>query len=266
MPKNYLKSNPKIAIIGGSGIYDPKIFKKEKEIKIKTPFGYPSTPIEIGDFVGKRIAFLARHGKSHQFPPHKVPQKANIWALRKIQIERIIGICAVGSLRKSFKPGDIVICDQFIDFTKKREYTFYDKEAVHVSLADPFCSELRNLFCKEAKKLKIPVHQKGTYICIEGPRFSTRAESKFFRNSADVIGMTLIPEAILAREQEICYLSLAMISDFDVWAERPVEFQEILRTMRGNIEKIKKLLQTAIPKIKKERNCLCKAALKNAQV
>jgi len=264
MPKNC--SEFKIAIIGGSGVYDPKIFKKEREVKIKTPFGYPSAPIEIGSFLGTKVAFLARHGKEHQYPPHKVPQKANIWALKKIGIEKIIGICAVGSLKKIFRPGDIVICDQFIDFTKKREYTFYDKRAVHTSLADPFCPELRNLFYKEAKKLKIPVHQKGTYICIEGPRFSTRAESKFFRNFADIIGMTLIPEAILAREQEICYLSLAMISDFDVWAERPVEFQAILRTMKKNIEKIKELLQTAVPKVRQKRNCLCKTALENAKI
>jgi len=261
-----MKSEIRIAIIGGSGVDDPKIFKKEKEIKIKTPFGFPSAPIEIGDFFGEKIAFLARHGKKHQFPPHKVPQKANIFALKKLGIERIIGICAVGSLKENFKPGEIVISDQFIDFTKKRDYTFYDKETVHVSLADPFCSELRNLFYKEAKRVIIPVHQKGTYICIEGPRFSTRAESKFFRNFADIIGMTLISEVILAREMEICYLSLAMITDYDVWQPHPVEFQEILKTMEGNLEKIKKLLKVAIPKIKKERSCFCKTSLKNAKI
>ena len=266
MPKTYLKCNPKVAIIGGSGVYDPKIFKKEKEIKVKTPFGYPSTPIEIGDFLGKKIAFLARHGKSHQFPPHKVPQKANLWALKKIGIERIIGICAVGSLKENFRPGDIVICDQFIDLTKKREYSFYDKGAVHVSLADPFCPELRNLFYKEAKKLKIPVHQNGTYICIEGPRFSTRAESKFFRSFADIIGMTLTPEVTLARELEVCYLSLATVTDFDVWQLHPVSAEEVIRTMKGNLEKIKRLLKVAIPKIKEKRNCPCKAALKNAKI
>ena len=256
----------KIAIIGGSGAYDPGIFKKEKEVKIKTPFGYPSSPIEIGDFLGKKVAFLARHGKKHQFPPHQVPQKANLLALKKLGIERIIGICAVGSLKKDFKPGDIVVCDQFIDFTKKREYTFYDKEAVHVSLADPFCPELRELFYKEAKELKISVHQKGTYLCIEGPRFSTRAESKFFRNFADVIGMTLIPEVILAKESEICYLSLAMITDYDVWQPQPVSAEEIIKTMKANLEKIKKLLKATIPKIKEKRNCLCPKSLKEAKV
>jgi 5'-methylthioadenosine phosphorylase len=260
------KMEPKIAIIGGSGADTPKIFKKEKEIKVKTPFGYPSSPIEIGDFFGKKIAFLARHGKKHEFPPHKVPQRANIFALKKLGVERVIGICAVGSLKENFKPGEIVISDQFIDFTKKRDYTFYDKEAVHVSLADPFCPELRKLFYKEAKKLKIPVHQKGTYFCVEGPRFSTRAESKFFRNFAEIIGMTLIPEAILARELEICYLSLAMITDFDVWQEKPVEAQEVIKTMKENLDKIKKILKAAMPKIPKERNCFCREALKDARL
>ena len=277
MPKNYSKSKPKLAIIGGSGVYDPKFFKKEREVNLKTPFGYPSAPIEIGDFLvpkGKsptsygastKVAFLARHGKKHQFPPHKVPQRANIWALKKIGIERIIGISAVGSLKKSFKPGEIVICDQFIDFTKKREYTFYDKETIHVSPADPFCKDLRNLFYKEAKKLKIPVHQKGTYFCIEGPRFSTRAESIFFRKFADIIGMTLIPEATLAKEMELCYLSLAMVTDYDVWQPHPVNMEEIIKRMTENLDKIKRLLNAGIPKIKAERNCSCKDALKNAK-
>ena len=266
MPKNYSKYKPKIAIIGGSGVYDSGIFKKEKEIKIKTPFGYPSAPIEIGDFSGKKVAFLARHGKNHQFPPHQVPQKANLWALRKLGVERIIGIGAVGSLKKEFKPGDIVVCDQFIDFTKKRDYSFYNKETVHVSLADPFCPELRRLFYKEAKKLKISIHQKGTYLCIEGPRFSTRAESNFFRGFTDIIGMTLIPEAVLARELELCYVSLAMVTDYDVWQPHPVNIEEVIETMGKNLERIKTLLKIAIPKIKNQRNCPCKESLKNAKV
>ena len=265
MPKKYSKSKPKIAIIGGSGVYDPHFFKKEKETRIKTPFGYPSASIEIGNFLGTKIAFLARHGKKHQFPPHQVHQRANIWALKKIGIEKIIGIGAVGSLKEKFKPGSIVICDQFIDFTKKRDYTFYDKETVHVSLADPFCPELRKLFYQEASKLKISAHQTGTYLCVEGPRFSTRAESRFFKGFADVIGMTLIPEAVLARELEVCYLSLAMITDYDVWQPHPVNMEEIIKRMSENLEKIKKLLQSALPKIKYQRKCFCNEALKDAK-
>lgn len=266
MPRNSSNSNPKIAIIGGSGVYDSGFFKKEREVKVKTPFGFPSAPIEIGELLGRKIAFLPRHGKEHQFPPHKVPKRANIWALKNLGVERIIGISATGSLKKSFRPGDIVICDQFIDFTKKRDYTFYDEGATHVSLADPFCPDLRKLFYKEAQKLKIPVHPKGTYFCIEGPRFSTRAESRFFRNFADVIGMTLLPEATLAREMEMCYLSLAAITDWDVWADQPVDANEIVRTMKGNLKKISKLLKTTIPQIQEKRNCLCKESLKNAKL
>lgn len=278
MPKNFLEfdkidvarfnlATSKIAIIGGSGVDDPKLFKKEREIKIKTPFGYPSAPIELGEFQGVKVAFLARHGKQHQSPPHKVPQRANIWALKKLGIERIIGTCAVGSLKENFKPRDIIIPDQFIDFTKKREYTFYDKETVHVSLADPFCPELRKLFIKEANKLRILTHAAGTYACVEGPRFSTRAESKFYRNFGDIIGMTLVPEVVLARELEMCYLSLAAITDYDVWQEKPVDFKEILKTMKGNLEKIKKILAVAIPEIYGlKRKCSCQTALQNAKV
>jgi len=266
MPKPSLEFNTKIAVIGGSGLEDPQFFKKIKEVDIKTPFGKPSAPIVIADFCGKRVAFLSRHGKKHQFPPHRVPERANLWALKEIGIEKIIGLSSVGSLQKSFKPGDIVISDQFIDFTKNREYTFYDKEACHVSLADPFCPELRGLFSREAQKLGISFHRTGTYWCIEGPRFSTRAESKFFKSFADVIGMTLCPEVTLARELEICYLNLAMVTDYDVWQLHPVNFEEILTTMKENQEKIKNLLITAVPKIEKIRNCSCGDSLKSAKV
>ena len=254
-----------LAIIGGSGVYDPALFKNIKVRKITTPFGSPSAPIEIGDFLGKKVAFLARHGKKHTIPPHLVNSRANLRALKKIGVERVIGICAVGSLQKNYKPGEIVIPDQLIDFTKKREYTFFEQGKVaHISLADPFCPTLRKLFFREAKRLKIPVHQKGTYLCIEGPRFSTRAESKMFRNFAEVIGMTLVPEAQLARELEICYISLAMITDYDVWKGRPANIKEILATMAKNLDNIKKLLKESIPKIPQKRTCPCQEALKNA--
>ena len=251
---------------------DPKFFKKIKEIKVKTPFGSPSSSICLGIFSGKTIAFLSRHGKNHSIPPHKVNSRANIWALKSMGIERIVGVSAVGSLQKNFKPGDIVICDQFIDFTKKRDYTFYDGSTslttgtVHVSLADPFCPELRSIFYKTAKALKISVHEQGTYWCIEGPRFSTRAESRFFRNFADVIGMTLVPEVSLAREMEICYVTLAMSTDYDVWQKHPVDIEEIIKNMGQNADKIKNLLARAIPKIINQRNCLCKEALKNSKI
>lgn len=266
MSKSYLKSEIKIGIIGGTGLEDPKFFKKIDEVKIKTPFGPTSAPIHITNFFGQKVAFLSRHGHLHSIPPHKVNSRANIWALKKIGVERIIGVCAVGSLKDGFKPGEIVLADQFIDFTKKRDYTFYDKGAIHTSLADPFCSDLRGLFSREAKRLKMPVHLIGTYFCIEGPRFSTRAESRFFKNFADIIGMTLVPEATLARELEICYLSLAMITDYDVWQEKPVNAGEIATIMESNLETIKKILRSAVPKIKDKRSCLCSKALENAKL
>lgn len=175
----------------------------------------------------------------------------------------MIAINAVGSLKEEYKPGDIVIIDQFIDFTKKREYTFYNGPKVaHVSMADPFCPELRKIFIETAKELNLPVHERGTYVCIEGPRFSTRAESRMFRQFADVIGMTLVPEVNLARELGMCYVNISTVTDYDVWAEKPVDAQEVLRVMKENEEKVQKLLKRAIPKIPEERKCGCADVLK----
>ncbi|MCU0860728.1 MAG: S-methyl-5'-thioadenosine phosphorylase [Methanomassiliicoccales archaeon] len=212
------------------------------------------------------MAFLSRHGRGHALPPHMVNSRANLWALKELGVERVISPCAVGSLQEEFRPGQIVILDQFIDLTKKREYTFYDgARTMHVSTADPFCSELREVFVKEAKRHKVPHHKEGTYVCIEGPRFSTRAESRMFKAFADVIGMTLCPEAQLARELEMCYLSLAMITDYDVWAERPVDVGMILKTMAENMDRIKLLLTSSIPRIPELRKrCECPRALESA--
>ncbi len=258
--------NVRIGIIGGSGVYDPELFEKIESIRVKTPYGDPSSSVEIGEFKGTKIAFIPRHGRKHEHPPHMINYKANVWALKELGVERIISPCAVGSLKENYMPGDIVIPDQFIDFTKKRDYTFYNEKTVHISTADPFCPELSELFYGEALSLKIKSHNQGTYICIEGPRFSTRAESKMFRDHADIIGMTLVPECQLARELKMCYVSLAMITDYDVWAEKPVDIKVVMETMEENIENIKALLKAAIPKIRKERKCSCKEALKNAEV
>lgn len=255
-----------IGIIGGTGVYDPKIFENVSKIKISTPYGAPSDSITLGEIKGRKIAFLSRHGENHTIPPHKVNSRANIWALKELGVKRIISPCAVGSLKEEYKPGDVVITDQVIDFTKKRDYTFYDGGKVfHVSLADPFCAELRKVLIETGKGLKLPIHEKGTYVCIEGPRYSTRAESKMFRNFADIIGMTLVPECQLAREMEICYATVATITDYDVWAERPVSSEEVIRTMRESLDKIRNLLMHSIPKIPTERRCECREALKGAE-
>ncbi len=255
-----------IGIIGGSGLYDPGLFKEVKSIKVYTPYGPPSDEIIVGEFKGRRIAFLPRHGRGHVVPPHMINYRANIWALKTLGVERIIAVSAVGSLREDYRPGDFVVPDQFIDFTKNRTYTFFDGRLVaHVSMADPFCPELREVAIKTAKELGIPVHEKGTYVCIEGPRFSTRAESRLYKSwGADIIGMTLVPEVNLAREAQICYVTIAMITDYDVWAEKPVTAEEVIKVMKENVEKAKKLLYELIPRIPKERKCPCKEALKEA--
>jgi 5'-methylthioadenosine phosphorylase len=255
-----------IAIIGGSGLYNQEMLENVKEIKVDTPYGKPSDTIILGTYKGKKIAFLPRHGKGHSTPPHLVNFRANIWALKELGVKWIIASNACGSLNEKYKPGDIVVVDQFIDRTKARQSTFYESGKVcHISMADPFCKEMRKVITEEAKKLGITAHPTGTYVCIDGPRFSTRAESKLFRSwGADIIGMTLVPECVLAREAEICYASIALVTDYDVWAEKPVSHHEVLDVMKKNVEKAKKLIAATIERLPLERKCECKEALKYA--
>ncbi|BDC18064.1 S-methyl-5'-thioadenosine phosphorylase [Acidianus sp. HS-5] len=261
-----------IAIIGGSGLYDPKIFSESKEIKVYTPYGDTSDLITIGTVEGKKVAFLPRHGRRHRIPPHKINYRANIWALHELGVKWVISVSAVGSLRMDYKPGDFVVPDQFIDMTKKREYTFFDGPVVaHVSMADPFCNHLRKIIISAAKDLKITTHESGTYICIEGPRFSTRAESRVWKETfkADVIGMTLVPEVNLACEMQMCYATIATITDYDVFAEVPVTAEEVTRVMNENTENSRKLLYEVIKRIPDkpdERECSCCNSLKTALV
>lgn len=257
-----------IAVIGGTGIYDANIFIEDKLVNPHTPYGPTSDSIVIGSFKGKKIAFLPRHGKGHKIPPHMINHRANIWALKELGVKRIIAPSAVGSLDYDFAPGHVMLPNQFIDFTKKRHYTFFDGPTVcHVSTADPFCNELRTLAIRCIGELNIKFHDNGTYICVEGPRFSTRAESKIFRDvfKANIIGMTLVPECTLARESEICYLSVATVTDYDVWADQPVSTKEIIETLHKNVENTKKILSRLIPEIPEERtHCNCGTALKDA--
>ncbi len=248
-----------IGIIGGSGLYEAGFLEGVEKIKVYTPYGAPSDFIAVGYLRGRRVAFLARHGPRHSIPPHRVNYRANIWALREVGVERVISVSAVGSLREDYEPGHFVCPDQFIDMTKKREYTFYEGGRVaHVSMADPFCPELRELCVEAARDLGIAMHERGTYICIEGPRFSTRAESRLWRSwGADIIGMTLVPEVNLARELRMCYVTIAMVTDYDVWAEKPVTAHEVARVMAENVEKAGKLLCELVPRIPRERKCNC---------
>lgn len=255
----------RIGIIGGSGLYG--IFEPKKILKIHTPYGAPSDDIQIGFIEDVEVAFLPRHGRGHRIPPHKINYRANIYAMKEVGVERLIGVSAVGSLKEDYKPGNIVFVDQYIDFTKKREYSFYDgPRVVHISTADPFCPEMTEIFIDVCKKNEIEYKNRGTYVCIEGPRFSTRAESKMFRTFADIIGMTLVPEVQLAREMEMCYVSIATVTDYDVWAEKPVSTEEVIKVMKENEEKVKKILKEGVPRIPETRSCLCKYSLRGAEI
>ena len=255
-----------IGIIGGTGVYDSGMFDNVEEVWIDTPHGDPSDSFCFGDLHGKRVAFLPRHGKGHKIPPHEINFRANIAGFEKLGVKRILASCAVGSLRDEYKPGEIVIVDQFIDFGKTR-VTFHDTgDVAHVSMADPFCPELRKILNDNCRNLGIPYHDKGTYFRIEGPQFSTRAESSMFRNHAELIGMTGVPEAKLVREKEICFAIIATVTDYDVWKKKPVDLEEVVKTMRENQDKVKLLLAETIKNIPEGRNCFCKHALGGAKI
>lgn len=263
-----------IGVIGGSGLYEIPGLQNIREYKIYTPYGMPSDNVVVGELKGRTIAFLPRHGRGHKIPPHRVNYRANIWALKSIGVKWIIAFSAVGSLREDYKPGDFVVPDQFIDMTKGiRPMTFFEGGIVaHVSMADPFCDHLREIIIDAAKEINgLTLHNKGTYICIEGPRFSTRAESRVWKEvfKADIIGMTLVPEINLACEAQICYATVAMITDYDVWAEKPVTAEEVIRVMNENTVKAKKLLPRIIEKIPEkplEDKCSCCKSLETALV
>lgn len=259
-----------IAIIGGSGLYDASFLKDPLEVWINTPYGSPSDAIVIGEAGGKKVAFLPRHARGHRIPPHKINYRANMWAFKSLGVRLVVSVSAVGSLREDYKPGDFVVPGQFIDLTKKREYTFFDGPRVaHVSMARPFCEYLRKELLEVAEKEGIRAHGSGTYVCIEGPRFSTFAESKVFKDvfKADIIGMTLVPEVNLACELEICYATLAMVTDYDVWAQKPVTADEVSRVMSENVENAKRIIYSLIPRLKteiKEDECSCCRSLDEA--
>ncbi len=250
----------KIGIIGGSGLDDPGLLDNFKEIEAETNFGQPSSKLTVGKLGGTEVVIIARHGKNHSIMPTKVPFRANIWALKEAGCSHILATTACGSLREEIKPGDLIFIDQFIDNTKHRALTFFEEKVIHTSMAEPFCPKLRKLLSQSAKELKLDYHSKGTMITIEGPRFSTKAESHLFRNwGADTVNMSTVPEVILAREAGICYQTIAMSTDYDCWreGEEPVTWEIITRRMEQNADKVKRLLVKAISKID-FYNCGCK--------
>ncbi len=258
----------KVGVIGGSGLYKMEGMTGVEKVKVSTPFGEPSDAIILGNLEGVRVAFLPRHGEGHRIGPSELPAKANIYALKSLGVERIISVSAVGSLREEIEPLDIVIPDQLIDATKGRASTFFTGGIVgHVSLAEPFCHVLSQLSFEASTKVGAKVHKGGTYLVMEGPQFSTKAESQLYRSwGADVIGMTALPEAKLAREAEICYATLAIVTDYDCWHPNyeSVTTEMILTNLRKGIDTVKRILKLLLPSIPQKRDCACASTLKYA--
>jgi 5'-methylthioadenosine phosphorylase len=274
-----MKNQAEIGIIGGSGFYEflacpakPGGRSRGKWIDVKTPYGKPSDKIFLGEYKGKKIAFLPRHARGHKIPPHKINYRANIWAMKELGVKIIIAPSAVGSLRAKIKRGDFVIPNEFIDRTNNREDTFFHgPKVVHVSSADCYCDKLRKIAFNICKKNKLRVHDNATVVVIQGPRFSTHAESKWFTKMGwDIINMTQYPEVVLAREAEICYLNISLVTDYDaglIGKVNPVSIEEVIRVFSKNTEKLKKVILEIIAKIPKDYKCeQCHEALKNAAI
>ncbi len=266
-----MKPFAEIGVFGGSGFYS--FLEKVEEVKIDTPYGPPSDTLSIGEIGGRKVAFLPRHGRKHSIPPHKINYRANLWAMKELGVTRIISPCAAGSLQTHVKPGDFVVADQYVDRTHGRADTFYEGPTVHhVSPADPYCPVMRQLAIEEIRAHGIPVHERGTIVVINGPRFSTKAESRWFTSMGwEVINMTQYPEAYLARELAMCVVNVSLITDYDsgLVAEgevSPVTAEEVMHVFHQNAERIRKVIFGLIEKIPTERDCPCPKVLDYAKV
>jgi 5'-methylthioadenosine phosphorylase len=260
-----------IGVFGGTGFY--KFLDDVEEMPVATPYGPPSAPVRLGRVEGVEVAFMPRHGDEHTLPPHRINYRANLWAMQEVGVRRIIGPAACGSLKPELTPGTFVVCDQFLDRTQARESTFYDgPQTTHVSGADPFCADLGQVLASTAEQLGIPVVLGGTVVVIQGPRFSTRAESRWFAAAGcDVVNMTQYPECWLARELELCYASVALVTDYDVGLEgspnvEPVSTEAAFAAFRENLDKLRDLLFHAIPRIGPQPQDACATALSGAIV
>lgn len=254
----------KIAIIGGTGVYDPKILSNTRDLSIDTPYG--SVSCKAGEYAGREVAFLPRHGSNHSIPPHLINYRANIWAMKKLGVRSIIATTAVGSLNLDMKPGNFVVLDQFLDFIKNRSCTFYEggeRGVVHVDVTTPYCPVLRQDIVQAANHCGIAIHSGGTYVCTDGPRFETPAEIEMFAKwGGDLVGMTNVPEVVLAREAEICYATVSMVTNFAAGiSPQPLTHGEVLDTMAANAENIKKLIMRTIEKTDPDQDCSCHRAL-----
>lgn len=257
-----------IGIIGGSGLYEMEGLSGVRTTKVETPFGDPSDEIVLGELGGVGLAFLPRHGRGHRILPSEINFRANIHALKKLGVERIISVSAVGSMKEKIEPGHIVIPDQFYDQTKKRNSTFFgDGVVAHVSMADPVCGHVAEALAAAGREVGAVLHEGGVYLCIEGPQFSSRGESLIYRQwGVDVIGMTNVTEAKLAREAEICYATVALSTDYDCWheSEEDVTVEAVIKIIRQNVETARRIIRAAVPAIAGQRTCGCGQALKNA--
>lgn len=265
-----MTSKASMAVIGGSGLYQMSGLENTESIDMATPFGKPSAPITIGTLEGMRVAFLARHGIGHHITPTNVPYRANIYALKSLGVERIISVSACGSLREDYAPGHIVVPDDIFDYTKDRVRSFFGEGLVaHISVADPFCNDLSQQLETAVRATGATVHHGGSLITIEGPRFSTKAESHTFRTwGMSIIGMTASPEAFLAREAELCYATMAHVTDYDVWhkSESPVTVEMVIQTLNKNTEIAQKAIRNLVRDLNKERVCNCEQALATALI
>lgn len=261
------KKTIELAVIGGSGLYAMEELKDVREVKVRTPFGDPSDVFVTGTLEGVPVAFLPRHGRGHRLNPTEVPHRANIFALKTLGVQQIVSVSACGSLKEELRPRDMVFPDQIFDRTKSRPSTFFEKGIVaHVGVATPYCQELAGRLYKSATGLGYRTHKGGTYVCMEGPQFSTKAESNVYRGLGfSVIGMTNVPEAKLAREAEICYASVALVTDYDVWKDdEQVTVEKVIANLTANTANVKRLLKTVVGELARERQCECASALQYA--
>jgi 5'-methylthioadenosine phosphorylase len=258
-----------IGVFGGSGFYS--FLEGVEEVGVDTPYGAPSAAFAVGEVGGRRVAFLPRHGPKHEHPPHRVPYRANLWAMKELGVQRIVGPCAAGSLQPHVKPGHFVICDQLVDRTWGRADTFYEgPETTHISFSDPYCPTMRRVAVEQGRERGIDLHERGTVVVVQGPRFSTRSESVYFgRQGWEVINMTQYPEAVLARELEMCFLNVSLITDYDVGIEgedvEPVSHEAVIKVFQENNERLRDLLFAVIPALPSERDCPCATALEGAR-
>ncbi|MDA4125131.1 MAG: S-methyl-5'-thioadenosine phosphorylase [Thaumarchaeota archaeon] len=266
-----MKPRAEIGVFGGSGFYS--FLKNSREVTVSTPYGRPSGRVNLLTLEGREVAFLPRHGVRHQYPPHKVPYRANVRAFKQLGVSRIVAPNAVGSLKPEIEPGDLVICDQFVNFTAGREETFFDgPETTHVSTAEPYCPQMRQVAADAAKRLGMRVRGTGTVVVIQGPRFSTKAESRFFRSQGwDVINMTQYPEVVLAREQEICYLNISLATDYDSGLEgdprvKPVSHEGVIKVFNRNMGRLRELIVEIVKELPRKRSCECGSALEHARL